>query len=62
MVAIAEDKFHLYQLSAGSTPVTDLCRRGILLFLYIGAAKKPRRRGLSEDLTDVIIVFVTLQD
>ena len=34
MVAIAEDKFLLYQLSAGSTQVTDLCRRGIFLFLY----------------------------
>ena len=34
MVAIAVDKFLLYQLSAGSTQVTDLCRRGILLFLY----------------------------
>ena len=54
MVAIAEDKFLLYQLSAGSTQVTDLCRRGIFLFLYIGAATKPRRRGLSKGLTDVI--------
>ena len=54
MVAIAEDKFLLYQLSAGSTQVTDLCRRGIIPISLQWRCDKTEKKRFVRILTDVI--------
>ena len=54
MVAIAEDKFLLYQLSAGSTQVTGLCRRGIIPISLQWRCDKTEKKRFVRILTDVI--------